>query len=121
MKINKTRWSPDTCGCILIYEWDGDNPNHQHTFVEAEHLCAAHNGYSPSIAYDKVKDENRRKNRAYAIAKGVAGINLDDFTFSFDNNRKLKVGFLGKLNASQRAELQTQLDAEFGASKAEVV
>ena len=120
MKLNKTRWSPDTCDCILIYEWDGDNPNHQHIFVEAEHLCAAHNGDSPSIAYGKVKDENRRKNRAFKMAKD-AGIELDDFTFSFDDNRKLKVGFLGKLNSAQKAELQAQFDNEFGANKAEVI
>ncbi len=120
MKKQTTKWSPDTCDCVLVYGWDSDDQSKEHKFLRAEKLCAHHKGLASKDAYDKVLDENKRKNRAWKIARD-AGIELDDFTFSFDDNRKLKVGFLGKLNSAQKAELQAQFDNEFGANKAEVI
>ncbi len=120
MKKEVTRWSPDTCDCVLVYGWDSDDISKEHTFLRAEKLCAHHKDLASKDAYDKVLDENRRKNRAFKVAKDV-GIEPDDFTFSFDGSRKLKVGFLGKLNSTQKAELQAKFDNEFGTDKAEVI
>ena len=122
MAFRTTRWTPDTCGCIFEYEWDDalDENARIHTFKKAVSLCEHH---SLMLApYDEVLKENTKKNKIYGLAKKVnPNLGVDDFTWSFDKNRKLTVGFLGKLTADQKKQLKDFADAEFGIGEVEVV
>lgn len=122
--IRVTRWSPDTCGCVLEYEWDDaqDEKTRTHSFKRVVKLCEHHKALAVDKAYDQVVSENTRKNIVFGeVQKIKPDITPDDYTWSFDDKRKLKVGFLGKLQADKRGNLQTQLDSKFGEGKVEVI
>lgn len=122
--VRVTRWSPDTCGCVLEYEWDdAHNENTRtHSFKRAVKLCEHHKALEATKAYDEVVSENTRKNIAFGEAQKVnPDITLDDYTWAFDKDRKLKVGFLGKLKAGEKQGLQTLCNSKFGAGKVEVI
>jgi hypothetical protein len=64
--ITTTRWSPDTCDCVLEYEWDTDSPEDTrvHTFKNIERKCDSHAGLNQDHAhYDHVVKENQTKNK----------------------------------------------------------
>lgn len=75
-----TTWKPDTCDCIIHYEWDDSVPAEErvHTPVESvtthdgrvipRHVCAVHAGTIENAGkevehHDKIKEENTRKNQ----------------------------------------------------------
>ncbi len=65
---NITRWSPDTCGCVLEYEWDTEasNDDREHTFVSMVKVCPDHEGLDKDhIHYGHVVAENTTKNRVH--------------------------------------------------------
>lgn len=80
MVIKITRWSPDTCGCTIDYEWDTEVPASEriHTLKEFIKICNKHrpsntissNNITESVhqhsitLYEQVVEENRRKNLA---------------------------------------------------------
>lgn len=67
MTIKTTRWSPDTCGCIINYSWDDATPedSRTHTLSNIVKRCPAHQQLSTNQAiYDTVTEENPRKNIA---------------------------------------------------------
>ena len=119
-----TRWSPDTCGCVLEYQWDDalDETTRTHSFNRAVQLCEHHRALAATKAYDAVQSENTRKNGAFAEAQKIRpGLTADDFTWSFGTDRSLKVGFLGKLIPAEKADLRSRLDGRFGTGKVEVI
>jgi len=122
-----TRWSPDTCSCILEYEWDDtlEDSARTHSFKKVVQLCDHHKALVAAQAYNAVLSENTRKNQAWGLAKAVKpDLEIDSYTWSFEGtgeNRRLKAGFLGKLSAAERANLQAQCNSKFGAGKVEVI
>ena len=62
---NVTRWSPDTCGCVLDFEWDTDDDpaSRTHTIKNIIKKCPVHQSLSVGDTWDAVQDENKRKNR----------------------------------------------------------
>ena len=79
MVITTTRWSPDTCGCELEYQWEtNENENTRaDNFAKIVQMCNAHTGIVPpnttNLAqlkkiYDAVLEENTRKNQALATS-----------------------------------------------------
>lgn len=131
--IRKTQWSPDTCGCILEYSWDDtqDENIRVHKFSKVIVLCDYHKTLAPNNAYDQVLSENTRKNMVWGIIEdlktkagekdAIQTITIEDYTWSFDASRKLKVGFLGKLKAGEKSELQSLCNTKFGVNKVEVI
>ncbi len=121
--LRVTRWSPDTCGCVLEYEWDDTIPQEQrvHKFSKAINLCTYHKALAGK-AYDAVVAENTSKNIVFGKAQEIKpSLTVEDYTWSFDDKRKLKVGFLGKLTAAEKAQLKTTIDSELGVDKVEVI
>lgn len=124
MTIKVTRWSPDTCSCVLEYEWDDaqDESTRTHKFGKAVHLCEHHRALTMAEACDQVLSENTRKNIIFGWAKELKpDLELDDYTWSFEKDRKLKVGFLGKLNANNKSKLRALCNTKFGQGKIEVI
>jgi len=119
--IRVTRWSPDTCDCVLEYEWDdAQNENERvHTFKGAIQLCNHHKTLAKP--YDKVISENTRKNMVFAEAQKLfPELTPGDYNWSFDDQRKLKAGFL-KVNMMQKKQLQDSCDSRLGKGKVEVI
>lgn len=122
--LRTTRWNPDTCGCVLEYEWDDaqDENERVHNFKNAVQLCEHHKALIADKAYDEVLSENTRKNIVFGeVQKIKPDITSDDYTWSFDESRKLRVGFLGKLKGGEKGSLQTLCDGKFGTGKVEVI
>lgn len=140
MAIKVTTWSPDTCGCIINYQWDDSDPedSRTHSFHSTVRLCEVHQNINENH-YDVLLDENVRKNKIYAAIlekypektipivneKGqVTGKQLHGdfyYTWSFDDSRNLQVDAkaLG-LDKNQTASLQANLLNEHGIDKTTV-
>lgn len=91
--INKTRWEPDTCGCMFVYEWDSDSlpDNRVHTVVEAT-MCEYHKYPDMQSCFDVVLAENRSKNTVLAeIAKQVPGVDISTIEWEYDESRSLTI------------------------------
>ena len=122
-----TCWSPDTCSCILEYEWDDalEGDARTHSFKKAIQLCEHHKALAAGNAYNAVLSENTRKNQAFGLAKKVKpNLEPSSYTWSFEGtgaDRKFKVGFLGKLQPEEVASLQAQCNTKFGTGKVEVI
>lgn len=69
--IKTTRWSPDTCDCVIDYEWDSELSNELviHTPVRLDKTCPAHGGLEVEAAFASIKSENSSKNLAVGYIK----------------------------------------------------
>ena len=61
--LHKTKWSPDTCECQLVYETDDEQPLLDAKVVEIIQICPFHTGSDMIKHYDTVLEENQRKNK----------------------------------------------------------
>ena len=138
MVINTTRWSPDTCSCVIEYEWDSttDETNRVHT-LKTISKCPQHTALSNNTAYSTVLDENPRKNQAhqfvldngpsllYDVVNGTKQLkpNLSlQYTFSgVAPNRVLTIAFNDSngnvLTTQQKNAIQPLLNTRFGVGK----
>lgn len=65
MAIKVTTWRPDTCGCVIQYEWDDSLSNdlRVHTGKNIEKTCESHkNIIEAKELYIQLTEENQRKN-----------------------------------------------------------
>jgi len=119
-----TRWSPDTCGCVIEYEWDGTLPESDriHT-VKRITRCEHHQRGSDEDVFTRVLDENRRKNRVLEILQSVKpDIDLDNYNWSFDKDRVLKAGIIGiALTEAERGQIKNQCGKLFNTGKAQMI
>jgi hypothetical protein len=111
-----TTWSPDTCECVLEYEWDDAVPENErtHAIVNVVKKCEFHQHHSDKDAhFDDVLNENRHKNQVLAeILKNLPedeknisvknGRNVTTFKvnpkWKFDENRVLQVELTSKIS-----------------------
>lgn len=107
--IHTTRWSPDTCKCVLEYTWDDSVPESErvHTPATVVAQCEFHVSVPIEEVFAAVVDENAHKNKVineiavslptYAKEetnqKGEKTVtpDLDKLSWLFDENRKLVV------------------------------
>ena len=80
---NITRWSPDTCGCVIDYILDpGMDEPMPHAIVTK---CPVHQGMSDDEHMATILEENRRKNMAYpAVVASLLGVAVDDLQGTID-------------------------------------
>lgn len=113
MTIRTTRWKPDTCKCVLEYEWDDTQEDPTFTIKTVANKCKDHSGISVDKAlYDTVLAENQMKNFVHkeifdntpTAVEEVIDVNGDTikrikpgkaYNWSFDTNRKLVVDLAG--------------------------
>jgi len=136
MAIRTTRWSPDTCTCVIDYTWDDttSETNRVHTLSTIT-KCPAHIAQTDSTAYSTVLDENPRKNIAlenilssspttalYDTVNGTRqfkqGINVNFSWSGTAPNRVLTLTITGiSLTTPQKNTLQTALNTRLGSGK----
>lgn len=134
MASKVTRWRPDTCDCVLSYEWDDavSEDERTHTPVKAE-LCAHHQALgTPVKGYEAVLVENQTTNRVRArllqesaltrTRTDEGGSQIVEFdpsnepTFEFTAQkdatgaRRLRVS-VAALSPAARSALQAEIDA----------
>lgn len=129
-----TRWSPDTCDCVLEYEWDTEDEldSREHTFKNSVKECSAHSEVSLEKKYPVVLSENRTKNkilkevidsveslRQEVIEKGESRFELADgvkYKYSFSGtgeNRVFDFEFTGKdLKKSEKDIIKGIVDSK---------
>jgi hypothetical protein len=110
-----TRWSPDTCECVIEFDWDDTvNENDRvHTVCNIVKICDAHKKYEGDMEahYNSILSENVKKNMTYAkilhdmpeicIEKMQNGNIIRElkpdkgFIWSFDSDRKLQIKLIG--------------------------
>jgi hypothetical protein len=122
MSLRQQKWSPDTCGCVLLETWDDatDQAARVHTYHAVEHACPAHTHLSGEAVYQAVRGENRRKNLVAVIAKALhAPFEHADYTWSFDAQRRV-VATVAGLSVGQQQALQQAADLQFGPGQVDV-
>lgn len=137
MAIKTTRWSPDTCTCVIEYTWDNTSSleNRVHTVSNFVRTCPDHSNLPNNTAkWNVVIDENPRKNRAlqdildngpsalYDVVNGNRQLKTNiPFIFSYSGeapDRVLTVSFPGiSLTTNQRNTIQNVLNNKFGSGK----
>lgn len=116
--MRTTRWKPDTCGCILEYDWDETLPDDQRVHILARvAACADHLGETDQDVFDHVLKENQTKNRIIEIAKRHKSDAELRWSFTGKGTaRKLQVELVGaNLTVEERAALMAdagQLDKQ---------
>lgn len=126
--LKVTRWSPDTCGCILEYEWDEalEGSDRVHTFKKVVKLCPEHKrlGFQGAATYDQVLSENQGKNRAWGLIMQELNLphtDINKYIWFFDESRQLQVSLTEPMADGKKQEIQAKLDTLLGAGKAKVV
>jgi hypothetical protein len=138
MTIQTTRWSPDSCQCIIEYQWDDSVPSTSRTHTLANYIrkCSAHaTQANDSTRWNTVLEENPRKNIAYQLivdnaplqfvdtdANGIktlkAGLSINFTVSGTVPNRVFTMTFSGTtLTQAQIDNVQSKLDTRFGAGK----
>jgi len=136
MALKTTRWYPDTCECILEYQWDDsvDESNRTHTVSNIVSKCPVHQGIAETDqVYDTVYNkENRRKNQVlqfslengpntlYDVTANGGRILKSNITFTWSwngtaPNRVLTINFNGiSLTNAQKNTIRNVLNNQFG-------
>lgn len=135
-----TTWRPDTCGCVIEYEWDDAVNENARTHKQVAAVpCPAHistasfvDGDAPNVLA-KVTTENQTKNKAHSLvlehfpkvveettdADGKKTKQLKagvEFGWEFDDNRELKVHVKG-LTKADHDQLKVLADQTLGIDK----
>ena len=116
---NITRWSPDTCECIIDIEGDWELPQS----VKSIHKCKPHELLPDGLPHLTVvwREENQVKNKTLGIAQAIEStLDSENYIWSFDANRKLLVSFAVAVSISNKNGIQAACDAEFGAGKVKI-
>lgn len=127
MVMKVTRWSPDTCECVIDYAWDDaqDENTRVHTVKEIIRDCGRHGvstmltaGKYRGALYDTVLAENQLKNRVLPILQeDQADLDGDSYRWRFDDNRVLHVTNTKDPSRSKKKQHQDKLDKKFGKNK----
>ena len=138
MAIKTTRWSPDTCSCVIEYTWDDAVPqaSRVHSLDSYITKCVAHASLSTDTdRWNCVLEENPRKNFAnqtvldngpsslYDLQQDGSrtlknGITLNWTWSGTAPNRVLTISYTGiTLTTNQKTQAQNWLNNRFGVGK----
>ncbi len=97
VNINTTQWSPDTCDCIIEYQWDRDLPADQRVHILSRYVnrCAIHAVQADDTTrWNTILEENPRKNQALQLIIDNAPLSFVDINTNPDSStyKTLKAG-----------------------------
>ena len=111
-KIQTTVWSPDTCGCVIEYEWDDSIPQEAraHTVSKIVKSCPVHSqSISKEKNYGDVLKENQDKNKAIGIImERKPSVKVEDISFRYDSDRTLRLSIKG-LDTAEKLSAETDI------------
>lgn len=139
MTIKITTWSPDTCDCVLAYEWDDSVAENQrtHSLYNVIRRCPDHQSLGTNqTVFSTVLEENPRKNVTRQLIldnapTSVYDVDIESGTRDFKKgitaswswsgvapNRVLTLTVTGiTLTANQKNAIQTKINERFGVGK----
>ena len=138
MATKTTKYSPDTCDCVIEYTWDDSVPAdiRTHTLSTYINKCSAHSGLATDQdRWNSIFEENPRKGQALQLVLDNGPTGLFDtlssgnrvlkesikFNFTWSGtapNRVLTISFTGiNLTTNQKNTLQSALNTRFGTGK----
>lgn len=138
MVIKVTTWSPDTCGCVLQYDWDTDeivDETHDRTIIAVNivNRCAIHQLVPLDIneLFPIVHEENTRKNLSLTELLAQMGVTVSETQFQwitdhcrwqFDDERNLFLYIRGvSLNQGRVNQIQNAIRNRCGVDSITVV
>lgn len=127
MAIRTQRWQSDACAnpatgdvCSVLETWDDsvDPGVRVHSLKTVEKICSLHAGLTGLTHYNRLYDENTRKNKLWAQALVIKStLDPSQWTWNFDSGGVLHVDFGSNLTANQKTTAQTWCNTNFGAGK----
>lgn len=117
-----TRWSPDTCGCVIEYEWDDTEEPRVHRVKNIIRQCPLHKTLEiPEDVFDAIVNDNRTKNIVVTRVAELISAKAEDIAFSFDDKRQLHLQLdSGKTSELEKISIQSELDTLVGRDKIKV-
>ena len=110
--IKKTQWRPDTCDCVLEYEWDdqSDPATRVHTPTKIVKACPHHEAaVDTADGFDKVLKENTGKNRAIGRIMDLAAVTEETTDRDGNTVKRLKAGKNISWSFNEKRELELEL------------
>ena len=137
MTIQTTRWSPDTCSCVIEYTWDDTEPEATRTHTVSNYIntCTEHSLLADNTTrWNTITEENPRKNTALQVAldngpttlydlSGTSRVLKPTITYNYSwsgipPNRVLTISFTGvSLTNAQKTTIRNALNTRFGTGK----
>ena len=136
MTIKTTRFSPDTCGCVIDYTWDDtlSEDNRTHSLSTFVNRCAAHSSLATDTdRWNAVFEENPRKNIALQVAldngpnilydtDGTSRVLKPTVTYNYSwsgiaPNRLLTISFSVSLTTNQKNTIRNAINNRLGIGK----
>jgi hypothetical protein len=121
MVLNVTTWSPDTCDCVIEYEWDDaqDEKTRVHIAKAILKDCGLHKKPKDKDGhFATVLEENQRKNLTFGtLQEDVSDLSPDEYVWSFDDKRILHVKSSKLDTAEKKQKSQDKCDAKIGKGK----
>jgi hypothetical protein len=130
-----TRWRPDTCACVLEFEWDDEDSEEirAHNAIKVER-CGAHphEGEPNQNVFETVHRENQHKNTVLQhLLDGLDDAHIEtnaqghrafkhDPSFQFDEARQLRVTFPTAPDSMRAAARATLAKIDLGDRTVEV-
>lgn len=130
--LKTTTWKPDTCGCVIEYEWDDAVSENVRTHKVKNIIknCGLHGKTLEEEVYNSVLDENQRKNKMLGaiidkipsatenriqedgsfIKQLKAGL---QYNWKFNADRNLEVNLVG-FSAANKSAIKVLANSLFG-------
>jgi hypothetical protein len=132
--IKTTRHSPDTCGCVILYDWDTEHPEDTriHTNYRFEKQCAEHMAHQVHHVVAEHNLINDTKNHILSHSPMMQIKKTDEYgevttslhrdvqlIHNWTDDRKLRIQFAGKMKIpdEHKSYLQSILDQNVGKDK----
>lgn len=109
--IQTTTWYPDTCDCVIQYQWDDKvvEDKRTHTVSNVLSSCKFHQG-KPDQVFAAVIAENQVKNKAVGmILDQTQDLKPEDIDFEFDGSRKLTLSVAADISPDLAKQIQSDL------------
>ena len=117
MTLKQQQFSPDTCTCSVIEQWDDALPADQvvYSLISIVHRGPEHAAIIDASLYTTIYEENRRKNLAQNFAVATAKLTPDRVAWAFNAARTLLISFpQNNVPANVKTQIQTWCDANLG-------
>lgn len=117
MRMHSCEWRPDTCECVIEYEWDADLPQNEQTFSVKKVIskCKAHDKTATDADhYTTVVDDNKMKNKGVKAILDALGdaVKVEHIHWEVDDKREYTFGMYPHMTPFS-AEDKVKIEAEF--------
>jgi hypothetical protein len=126
--INEQTYSPDTCACVVVEQWDSEVPPAQRIISLARIVTRGpeHSTLFDASLYSVIREENHRKNRAVNISVeegSTKTLQFGEVRWAFTPGRTLEVSFPPERLISQaiKNKIQARCDVDLGIGSVVVV